>query len=58
MLGTSASMAVLTGKKNAQRESCELSFIGGKMKTIAREMASQRALRNCSKEVVGRSVYM
>ena len=27
-------------KKNAQQESCELSFIWGKMRTIARETAS------------------
>ena len=38
-------------KKNAHRESCELSFIWGKMRTIARETASQTALRNCSTEV-------
>ena len=40
-------------KKKVQCESCELSFIWGKMRTIAQEIASQRALRNCSKEVVG-----
>ena len=46
-------------KKNAQLESCELSFIWGKMGTITRERASQIALRNCSKEIRGRSVlYM
>ena len=38
-------------KKKAQHESCELSFIWGKMRTIARETASQIELRNCSKEV-------
>ena len=36
----------------------ELSFIWGKMRTIAWETAFQIALRNCSKEVGGRSVYM
>ena len=43
-------------KKKAQRESCELSFIWGKMRTIARETAIQIALRNCSKEVGVRKV--
>ena len=45
-------------KKNAQHESCKLSFIWGKMKTAAWETAPQIALRNCSKETGGRSVYM
>ena len=36
--------------KNAQRESCGLSFIWGKMRTAPREIAFQIALRNCSKE--------
>ena len=36
--------------KNAQHESCELSFIGGKRRTAAQEPAPQIALRNCSKE--------
>ena len=40
-------------EKNAQRESCKLSFIWGKMRTIAQETAFQIALRNCSKEVGG-----
>ena len=45
--------------KNAQREGCELSFIWGKMRTIAQQTAFQIALRNCSREVAGRSVlYM
>ena len=44
---------------NAQRESCELSFIWGKMRTIAQETASQLALSNCSKEVgVKVSIYV
>ena len=43
-------------KKNAQHENCELSLIGGKMRTIAQETAFQRALRNCSREAGGRSV--
>ena len=43
-------------KRNAQHESCELSFIWGKMRTTARETETQIALRNCSKEVGGRSV--
>ena len=43
--------------KNAQHENCELHFIWGKMKTLAQETAFQIALRNCSKEVGGRSAY-
>ena len=38
-------------KNKPQHESGKLSFIRGKMKTIAQDMASQRAPRNCSKEV-------
>ena len=45
-------------KKKAQCESCELGFIWDQMRTIARETASQPALRNCSEEVEGRSEYM
>ena len=46
-------------KKNAQCESCELSFIWGKMRTITQETAFQIALRNCSKEVGGKiSIYV
>ena len=41
-------------QKNAQCESCELSFIWGKMRTAARETAPQIALRNSSKEVGGK----
>ena len=36
---------------NAQSESCELSFIWGKMRTIAQGTASQIALQSCSREV-------
>ena len=36
--------------KNTQHESCELSFIWGKMRTGARETTSEITLRNCSKE--------
>ena len=43
-------------KKHNMR--AELSFIWGKMRTIAWETAFQIALRNCSKEVGGRSVYL
>ena len=38
----------LLTKKDAQPESCELSFIWGKMRTTAREIAPQITLRNCS----------
>ena len=39
--------------KDAKCESCELSFIWGKMKTAAWETAPPIALRDCSKEAVG-----
>ena len=46
-------------QKIAQRESCELSFMWGKMRTTAREAALQIALRNCSKEVGGKvNIYV
>ena len=46
-------------KKNAQHESCKLSFIWGKMKTAAWETAPQIALKNCSKETVGKvNIYV
>ena len=45
--------------KNAQHDSCVLSFIWGKIRTTAQETAFQRALRNCSTEVVGKvSIYV
>ena len=44
-------------EKNAQRESCELSFIWGKMRTIAWETSFQIALRNCSKRGRGEGQY-
>ena len=52
----SSSVIVLTEKKekkDVQLESCELSFIWGKMSTAAQEAASQTALRDCSKAAVG-----
>ena len=50
-----ARMCVYVSKKaNAQHESCELGFIWGKMRTIARETALQIALGSCSKEVAGK----
>ena len=53
-------MKLVTEKKKARCESCELSFIGGKVRTIAWETASQIALRNFAEEVGGgrRLVYM
>ena len=48
----------LLTKKDVQLESCELSFIWGKMRTAAREAASQIALRNCSKGEVGERQYI
>ena len=55
---TEAQPLCLCQLKNAQCESCELSnnIIWGKMRSIAQETASQKALRNFSKEVGGRSV--
>ena len=47
--------------KDAQHESCELSFTWGKMRTAAWETAPQVALRVCSKEAgeAGKvSIYM
>ena len=44
-------------KKDIQLESCELSFIWGKMRTAAQEAASQIALRDCSKVAVGEGQY-
>ena len=38
---------VILTKKGARHESCKLSFIGGKMRTVSRETAPQTALRNC-----------
>ena len=43
----------MLAKKDAQLESCELSFIWGKMRTVAWETAPKTALRNCSKEAGG-----
>ena len=45
--------------KKAHHESCELSFIWGKMRTIDWETAFQLALRNCSTEVGDKvSIYV
>ena len=40
--------------KDAQLESCELSFIWGNRRTAAWEAAPQVVLRDCSKEAVGK----
>jgi len=45
-------------KNDVQLESCEVSFIWGKMRTAAQEAASQRALRDCSKAAVGEGQYI
>ena len=47
-------MMYVSTKNNVQHESCKLSSIWGKMKTMARETAFPIVLRNCSKEVVGK----
>ena len=39
-------------------KSYELSFIGDRMRTTGRQIAPQIVLRNCSKEVEARSVFM
>ena len=44
----------MSTEKDAQLESCELSFIWGKMRAAALETAPQRALRDCSQEAVGK----
>ena len=45
-------------KRDVQLESCNLSFILGKMRTEPREAASQIALRDCSKVAVGEKQYI
>ena len=45
-------------KNDVQLESCELSFIWGKMRTAPREAVSQRALGDCSKVAVGESQFI
>ena len=41
-------------KKDAQCESCELSFTGGKMRTAAQEAAPEIALEDCWKRQMGK----
>ena len=48
----------MSAKKDVQLDSCELSFIWGKMRTVAQEAASQIALRDCSKVAVGENQYI
>ena len=38
-------------EKNTQCESCELSYMQGKLRTVAQETTSHIALRYCFKEV-------
>ena len=45
----------MSTRKDVQLDSCELSFIWGKMRTAAFEAASQIALRDCSKVALGGS---
>ena len=51
-------LVVCVDSKKAQCESFELSFIWGKMRTISWETAFQITIKNCSKEVGGRSAYV
>ena len=44
---------ILSMEEHAQHESCELSFIWGKMRTVAWETASQIALRTALKRKWG-----
>jgi hypothetical protein len=44
-------------KTDSQCESCELSFICGKMRTLASETAPHIALRDCPKQVVEEGQY-
>ena len=39
-------------------ESCALSLVLGKMRTVAQKTAPQTALRDCSEEVVGEVQYI
>ena len=48
----------LSTKKDAHLESCELSFIWGKMRTVALEVVHQIALRDCSKAAVREGQYI
>ena len=48
----------MSTKKSAQREGYKLSFIWGNVRTAAQGTAPQIALRNCSKEVGEKTVYM
>ena len=45
-------------KKDVQLESCELSFIWGKVRTVALKAASKIALRDCSIAAVGDNQYI
>ena len=45
-------------EKDAQLESCELSFIWGKMRTANEEIAPQLVLGDCSKEAVWEGQYI
>ena len=45
-------------KEDVQRESCELSFIWGRVRTAALKAASQIALIDCSVVAVGDSQYI
>ena len=49
---------ILPTKKSVQLESCELSFIWGKMRTAVQEAASHVALRDCSKAAVEEIQYI
>ena len=49
---------MVSSKKDVQLESCELSFIWGKMRPAAQEAASQMALGDCSNAAVGESEYI
>ena len=48
----------MSTEKDAQHESCEFSFIWGKMRTAVWETLPQIALRNGSKVAVGGGQYI
>ena len=49
---------IMSTEKDVQLETCELSFIWGKMRTAAQEAAPLIALRDCSKAAVGEGPYI
>ena len=57
-LWVTSAVVILLTKKDAQCESCKISFKWGKMKTGVQETAPQTAPRDCPKEAVGEGQYI